>query len=160
MRVVAAALIALVSLGGLPGGQTTAGFGGRWVLVAAKPVRPGYDQFWLGTEVDVTETARTVEIARIAPAPARTATFVLGKETRNDYVVNGVNVQRDSRATLRDGLLLISTETTTDKAPRRLSNILRWTMEPDGTLTVMDTEICGNGECPSIITTLSFKRKP
>ena len=141
------------------GAQSPASFAGGWVLESAKPLRPGYDQFWLGTEMRVTQSATTVDIARVAPAPERQAQFVLGKETHNVYVVNGATIQRDSRATLRDGLLLISTETTTDTAPRRLSNILRWALEPDGTLTVTDTEICGNGECPSIITTLRFKKK-
>ena len=138
--------------------QSDAPFSGRWVLVAAKPTRPGYDQFWLGTEAVVAQTPTTIAITRVGPAPERRATFVLGKETQNVYTDGEQKVVRDSRATLRDGLLLISTETTTDTAPRRLSNIMRWSIDPDGTLTITDTEICGNGECPSIITTLRFKR--
>ena len=31
--------------------------------------------------------------------------------------------------------------------------------DPDGTLVVGDTEICGKGECPSVVTTLKFKRQ-
>jgi hypothetical protein len=139
--------------------SSTGNFAGRWVLVAAKPVRPGYDQFWVGTEVAITQTPETLEIVRIAPEPSRTATFVLGKETQNAYVVNGRKVLRDSRATLRDGLLLISTDTTTDSEPRRRTNITRWSVEPDGLLSITDTEMCGKGECPSIITNLQFKRK-
>ncbi len=138
--------------------QADAPFAGRWVLVAAKPTRPGYDQFWLGTEAVVAQTPTAITITRVAPAPERRAVFVLGKEAQNVYAVGGQKVVRDSRATLRDGLLLISTETTTDTAPRRLSNIMRWSIDPDGMLTITDTEICGNGECPSIITTLRFKR--
>jgi len=56
--------------------------------------------------------------------------------------------------------LLISTDTTTPDGRRWLSNILRWSLDPDGTLVVGDTEICGNGECPSIITALRYKRQP
>jgi hypothetical protein len=138
--------------------QADAPFAGRWVLAAAKPARPGYDQFWLGTEAVVAQTPTSVEVTRVAPSPERRATFVLGKETQNVYAVGGQKVVRDSRATLRDGLLLISTETTTDTAPRRLSNIMRWSIDAEGMLTITDTEICGNGECPSIITTLRFKR--
>ena len=134
-------------------------FVGRWVLVGAKPTRPGYDQFWMGTEAVITQTATTFEISRVAPAPERAAKFVLGKEVRNSYVVNGQNVLRDSRVTLKDGLLLISTDTTTDTEPRRRTNIMRWSIEPDGTLAINDTEMCGKGECPSIITNLVFKRQ-
>jgi hypothetical protein len=36
---------------------------------------------------------------------------------------------------------------------------LRWSLDPDGTLVVGDTEICGKGECPSVVTTLKFKKK-
>jgi len=31
--------------------------------------------------------------------------------------------------------------------------------DSDGTLVVGDTEICGKGECPSVVTTLKFKRE-
>ena len=150
--------MALAGPAAVDGAQSDAAFAGRWVLVAAKPTRPGYDQFWLGTEAVVAQTATTVEITRAAPAPERHATFALGKETQNVYTLAGQKVVRDSRATLRDGLLLISTETTTNTAPRRLSNLRRWSRDSDGMLTVTDTEICGNGECPSIITTLRFRR--
>ena len=134
-------------------------FAGRWVLVGAKPPRLDYEQFWMGTEATVTQTPETIEISRIVPTPERRARFVLGKETQNLYVVNGQKVQRDSRATLRDGLLLISTDTTTDTESRRRTNIMRWAIEADGMLAITDTEMCGKGECPSIITNLQFKRK-
>jgi hypothetical protein len=134
-------------------------FAGRWVLVGAKPLRPGYEQFWMGTEATVTQTPETIEILQVAPTPERRARFVLGKETQNQYVVTGQKVQRDSRATLRDGLLLISTDTTTDTEPRRRTNIMRWAIEADGMLAITDTEMCGKGECPSIITNLRFKRQ-
>ena len=39
------------------------------------------------------------------------------------------------------------------------SNILRWSLDADGTLVVGDTEICGKGDCPSVVTTLKFKRQ-
>src|SRR5262245_2903509 len=103
--------------------SSTGNFAGTWVLVDAKPVRAGYDQFWMGTEVAITQTSETLEVSRIAPAPLRTAKFVFGKEIQNAYVVNGQKVLRDSRATLRDGLLLISTDTTTDTEPRPRTNI-------------------------------------
>jgi hypothetical protein len=139
--------------------SSTGNFAGTWVLVDAKPARPGYDQFWMGTEVAITQTAETLETSRIAPGPPRTAKFVFGKETQNAYVVNGGKLVRDSRATLRDGLLLISTDTTTDTEPRRRTNIMRWSVESDGLLSITDTEMCGKGECPSIITNLRFKKK-
>lgn len=139
--------------------SSTGNFAGTWVLADAKPARPGYDQFWMGTEVTINQTSETLEVSRIAPAPLRTAKFVFGKETQNAYVVNGRKVLRDSRATLRDGLLLISTDTTTDTEPRRRTNIMRWSVESDGLLSITDTEMCGKGECPSIITNLRFKKK-
>jgi hypothetical protein len=158
----AAVLAALVSCGWSALAQSADGaghFAGRWILVDAKPVRPGYEQFWMGTEVVISQGAEAFEIVRVAPAPERRASFVLGKETRNAYVVDGKNLLRDSRATMRDGLLLISTDTTTDTEPRRRTNIMRWSIEPDGTLAINDTEMCGKGECPSIITNLRFRKK-
>lgn len=142
-----------------PVAQSGEGLSGRWMLVSAKPVRPGYDQFWLGTEVTLVHAAGVFEISRMAPQPERRARFVLGKESQNVYEVDGRRVIRDSRATFSKGLLLISTDTTTDDGKRWLSNILRWSLDPDGMLTVNDTEICGSGECPSIITVLRFRRQ-
>lgn len=158
-------LVGLFTLNGLARAQyardaTSSGnFAGRWVLVGAKPMRPGYEQFWMGTEATVTQTPETIEILQVAPMPERRARFVFGKETQNEYVVNGQKVQRDSRVTLRDGLLLVSTDTTTDTEPRRRTNIMRWAIEADGMLAITDTEMCGKGECPSIITNLRFKRQ-
>lgn len=140
------------------GRQTDPPFSGRWTFVSAKPVRPAFDQFWLGTEAVIEQTPATVEIARAAPAPERRATFTLGKETRNVFTIDGQEVTHDSRATIRDGVLIISTETTRPGEMRRLSHIMRLTVDPDGMLTVTDTRICGNGECPSIVTTLRYKR--
>jgi hypothetical protein len=91
--------------------------------------------------------------------PLREARFTLGAESQNEYVVNGQKLVRDSRATLSRDTLLISTDTTPADGQRWLSNILRWSVDPDGTLIVGDTEICGKGECPSVVTTLKFKRK-
>jgi hypothetical protein len=158
------AIVGLAACPGIVAAQyaslsSTGNFAGTWVLVGAKPARPGYDQFWMGTEVKIVQTAETLEVLRIAPEPARTAKFVFGKEVQNAYVVNGRTVVRDSRATLRDGLLLISTDTTTDTEPRRRTNIMRWSVEADGLLAITDTEMCGKGECPSIITNLQFKKK-
>jgi hypothetical protein len=140
--------------------QPPSSFSGTWVLASIKPERPGYDNFWLGTEAAVTQSADGVVIVRVNPPPRREARFRLdGGESRNDYVVNGQRLIRDSRATLSRGLLLISTDTTDAEGRRWLSNISRWSLDADGTLVVGDTEICGRGECPSVITTLRFTRK-
>jgi hypothetical protein len=134
-------------------------FTGRWLLTSISPQRPDYDQFWFGTEATVVQTATTLVITRVGPPPAREARFTFGEESRNEYVVNGQKLVRDSRATLSRGTLLISTDTTPPDGQRWLSNILRWSLDADGTLTIGDTEICGKGECPSVVTTLKF-RKP
>jgi hypothetical protein len=134
-------------------------FSGRWALVSVSPARPDYDQFWLGAEATITQTATTLAIARISPPPQREASFTFGTEVRNEYVVNGRRIVRDSRATLSRGTLLISTDTTEPDGQRWLSNILRWSLDADGTLVVGDTEICGRGECPSVVTSLRFRRK-
>jgi hypothetical protein len=139
--------------------QSPPDFSGHWVLLSATPVRSGYDQFWLGTEVRVTQDMTSLVVVRISP-PEREARFSLERtESRNEYVVNGKRVVRDSRATLSTGTLLISTDSTDANGQRWLSNILRWSFDGDGTLVIGDTEICGRGECPSVITTLRFKRK-
>ena len=141
--------------------QATANFSGQWVLVAAKPARPGYDQFWFGTEAKVTHDGAKLEVVRIAPEPTREAGFDLGgSESHNVYTVGGQRIARDSRVTSKGTSLLISTDTTTPDGKRWLSNILRWSLESDGTLTIVDTEICGTGNCPSVLTTLTFKKKP
>jgi len=135
-------------------------FGGHWTLASISPERRDYDQFWFGTDATVEQTATTLKIIRNGPPPRREAAFTFGAEVRNDYVLaGGRRIIRDSRATLSRGTLLISTDTTGPDGQRWLSNILRWSMEPDGTLVVGDTEICGKGECPSVVTTLKFKRK-
>jgi hypothetical protein len=141
--------------------QSPSGFSGHWVLTSVSPARSGYDQFWLGTEASVTQDAAGLVITRISPPPQREAKFTLDRtESRNEYVVSGQRLVRDSRATASGGLLLISTDTTEANGQRWLSNILRWSLDADGTLVVGDTEICGRGECPSVVTTLKFKRKP
>src|SRR5687768_12187210 len=136
-----------------------AAFAGHWVLISVSPQRPAYDQFWFGTEARVTQTDTTLVITRLSPAPQREARFTFGAESHNEYLVDGQKVVRDSRATLSRGTLLISTDTTPPDGQRWLSNILRWSLDPDGTLVVGDTEICGKGECPSVVTTLKFKRQ-
>jgi hypothetical protein len=164
MRVFSIALVLL--FGGVTGPdpaalQTPSGFSGNWVLTSVSPPRSGYDQFWLGTEATVTQTAASMVITRVSPPPQREARFTFDRtESRNEYVVGGQRIVRDSRATASGGVLLISTDTTNPDGQRWLSNILRWSMEADGTLVVGDTEICGRGECPSVVTTLKFKRKP
>jgi hypothetical protein len=141
--------------------QSSYGFSGHWVLTSASPSRSGYDQFWLGTEATVTQNAASLVITRVGPPPRREARFTFdGTESRNEYVVHGQRLVRESRATSSGGLLLISTDTTEADGRRWLSNILRWSLDADGTLVVGDTEICGRGECPSVVTTLRFKRKP
>jgi hypothetical protein len=140
--------------------RQSAGFSGDWVLTSISPERPGYDNFWLGTEATVQHDGASLAITRVNPAPRRDAKFTLnGDESRNEYVVGGLKIVRDSRATLSRGTLLISTDTTNADGLRWLSNISRWSLDADGTLVVGDTEICGKGECPSVITTLKFKRK-
>ena len=139
--------------------QSAVSFSGRWVLVSISPERPGYEQFWLGVEATVTQTESTLLITRHGPPPEREARFTFGAESHNEYTVSGSKVVRDSRATLSRGTLLISTDTTAPDGQRWLSNILRWSLDPDGTLVIGDTEICGRGECPSVVTTLRLKRK-
>ncbi len=140
--------------------RQSAGFSGDWVLASISPERPGYDHFWLGTETTVRHDGASLTITRVNPAPRREAKFTLnGDESRNEYMVDGQKIVRDSRATFSRGTLLISTDTTTADGQRWLSNISRWSLDPDGTLVVGDTEICGKGECPSVVTTLKFKRK-
>jgi hypothetical protein len=140
-------------------GGTAVDFSGHWVLVSASPARPGYEQFWLGTDVVVTQQASKLRVSRTAPRPEREAAFILdGTESQNAYVVGGQRIVRDSRATWNGDSLLISTDTTIPNGERWLSNILRWSLDGDGTLVVGDTEICGRGECPSVLTTLKFKK--
>src|SRR5262245_50476989 len=95
--------------------QTTANFSGHWVVVDAKPARPGYDQFWFGTEAKVTHEGTKLAIVRIAPEPAREAHFDLsGSENHNVYTVQGRRIARDSRVTSKGTSLLISTDTATE----------------------------------------------
>jgi hypothetical protein len=134
-------------------------FSGRWTLVSASPVRPGYEQFWLGTETLIKQTPASLRITRLSPLPQREATFTLdGNESQNEYVVEGQRQVRDSRATWNANSLLISTDTTLPDGQRWLANILRWSFDADGLLVIGDTEICGRGECPSVLTTLKFKK--
>jgi hypothetical protein len=141
-----------------PGTQAPPDFTGHWVLISISPQRPAYDQFWLGTEARVTQTDTTLVITRVSP-PHREARFTFAAESRNEYIIDGQRIVRDSRATLSRGTLLISTDTTPPDGQRWLSNILRWSLDGDSTLVLGDTEICGKGECPSVVTTLKFKRQ-
>ena len=135
-------------------------FSGRWVLVSAAPVRAGYEQFWLGTEATITQTPSSLSVRRLTPLPQRSARFALdGDETQNEYVVNGLRLIRNSRATWNGSALLISTDTVLPDGQTYLSNILRWSLDADGMLVVGDTEICGRGECPSVLTTVKFDPK-
>ena len=129
------------------------------MLTSITPQRPAYDQFWFGTEARVTQTGTTLVITRVSPPPQREARFTFGVDARNEYVVEGQKIVRESRATLSRGTLLISTDTVPPDGQRWLSNILRWSLEADDTLVVGDTEICGKGECPSVVTTLKFMRQ-
>ena len=143
----------------IAGAQTVADFSGRWVLVSATPARPGFDAFWLGTEAVVAQAGTTLTITRISPPPERRATFYLdGRESENVYAIDGVRQIKNSRTTLGKALL-ISTDTTTPDGRRWLSHINRWSLDPDAALLVTDTQICGTGECPSIITNLKFRKK-
>ena len=164
LRAQALALLALAYVGLLTANAETRAtaavdFSGRWVFVSAAPVRPGYEQFWLGTEATITQTPSTLSIRRLTPLPQRDARFALGgDETQNEYVVNGQRLIRNSRATWNGNSLLISTDTALPDGQTYLSNILRWSLDADGMLVIGDTEICGRGECPSVLTTVKFKK--
>jgi hypothetical protein len=164
LRAPAFALLALAYVGLLTVNTQTRAtaavdFSGRWVLVSAAPVRPGYEQFWLGTEATITQTPSSLSVRRLTPLPQRDARFALdGGETQNEYVVNGQRLVRNSRATWNGSTLLISTDTALPDGQTYLSNILRWSLDADGMLVIGDTEICGRGECPSVLTTVKFKR--
>jgi hypothetical protein len=139
--------------------STATNFSGRWVLSSASPGRPGFDAFWLGTEAVVKQTGTTITITRVSPPPERQATFHLdGSESENVYTIGGVRQIKSSRTTL-GATLLISTDTTTPDGRRWLSHINRWSLDPGGELLVTDTQICGSGECPSIVTNLKFRKK-
>ena len=118
LRAQALALLALVYVGLLTASAETrttmaVDFSGRWVLVSATPSRPGYEQFWLGTEATITQTPSSLSVRRLTPLPQRDARFALdGDESQNEYVVNGQRLIRNSRATWNGNTLLISTDTT------------------------------------------------
>jgi hypothetical protein len=114
--------------------QPSRSFAGHWVLTSISPQRQGYDQFWFGTEAMVTQTERTLVITRLSPPPQRDARFTIGAESRNEYAVNGQSLVRESRVTLSRDTLLISTDTAPQDGQRWLSNILRWSLDPNGTL--------------------------
>ena len=164
LRALSLALLALANVGLLTVNAETRAtaavdFSGRWVLVSATPSRPGYEQFWLGTEATITQTPSTLSIRRLTPLPQRDARFALGgDETQNEYVVNGQKLVRNSRATWNGNSLLISTDTALPDGQTYLSNILRWSLDADGMLVIGDTEICGRGECPSVLTTVKFRK--
>jgi len=156
-----AVALALLPSAGPRNPSTAVDFSGRWVLVSATPIRPGYEQFWLGTEAVISQTPTALSIKRLAPLPERTATFGLeGEESQNAYDVKGQRIVRDSRASWNGNTLLISSDTTLPDGQRWLSNILRWSLDPDGLLVIGDSEICGRGECPTVLTTVKFKKTP
>src|SRR6188474_2952652 len=73
-------------------------FAGHWVLTSITPQRPGYEQFWFGTEARVTQTETTLVITRVSP-PQREARFTFNAESHNEYGVDGQKIVRESRAT-------------------------------------------------------------
>jgi hypothetical protein len=162
LRAQGLALLALAYAGWLTANAETRAtaavdFSGRWVLVSATPVRPGYEQFWLGTEATITQTPSSLSVRRLTPLPQRDARFALDRdESQNEYVVNGQRLTRNSRTTWNGNTLLISTDTALPDGRTYLSNILRWSLDADGMLVIGDTEICGRGECPSVLTTVKF----
>ena len=164
LRALALALLGLAGVGLLTANAgtrtaTAVDFSGRWVLVSATPSRPGYEQFWLGTEATINQTSSTLSVRRLTPLPQRDARFALdGGETQNEYVVNGQRLVRNSRATWNGNTLLISTDTALPDGQTYLSNILRWSLDADGMLVIGDTQICGRGECPSVLTTVRFRK--
>jgi hypothetical protein len=151
-------LIALVLAGTIGTAQTRSNFSGRWVLVSASPARAGFDAFWLGTDATVTQSATSLTITRSAPGAERRATFELGAlESENVYTLDGVKHVKTSRTTI-GATLLISTETTLPDGKRWLTHINRWALDAEGLLVVTDTVICGSGECPSIVTTVKYRK--
>src|SRR5262245_51984167 len=100
---VATAGTVIVAAGVITSSQAPGSFAGHWVLTSISPQRPSYDQFWFGTEARVTQTETTLVIARVSPPPQREARFTFGAEARNEYVVNGQKLMRDSRVTLSRG---------------------------------------------------------
>src|SRR5262249_33383919 len=106
------AVTIVVAASVVPNSQAPGSFAGHWVLTSISPQRPAYDQFWFGTEAHVAQTETRLAITRVRPAPKREARFTFGAESRNEYVVNGQKLVRDSRATLSRDTLLISTDTT------------------------------------------------
>jgi len=154
----AALPVMLVLAAAFTSAQTRTDFSGHWVLVAAGPERPDFDAFWLGTEAIVTQTGTTLTIQRVG-APERTAVFHLdGRESENVYTIDGERHIKSSRTTLGANLL-ISTDTTSPNGDRWLWHINRWSLDAEGTLLVTDTQICGRGECPSIVTNLRFRKQ-
>lgn len=156
-----ALLVCLLAATGSGVAQTPTNFAGRWVLASASPARPGFDAFWLGTEAVVTQTPTSITIERIAPAPERKGVFKIdgpGTENENVFTIDQVRHVKTSRVTLGQ-TLLISTETTLPDGKQWLSHINRWSMDANGDLVVTDTVICGSGECPSIVTTVRYKKQ-
>ena len=116
--------------------QATANFWGEWVLRGGQAC-PSWDSISLGSAPRQRSrtTARSSEVVRVSPEPAREARFDLGGgESHNVYTVGGQRITRDSRVTSKGTSLLISTDTTTPDGKRWLSNILRWSLESDGTV--------------------------
>ena len=150
--------VSIVAVAASSAVQQPADFSGHWVLASVTPARTNYDEFWLGSEATVTQDATGLTITRISP-PRREAKFKFKAESHNEFDGNGQRLIRDSRATLSGATLLISTDTTSADGQRWLSNISRWSLDAEGHLVVGDTEICGKGECPSVVTTLRYLRK-
>jgi hypothetical protein len=138
--------------------QAPADFSGHWVMASASPSRPGFDAFWLGTEAVVTRTGTTLTISRTAPTERKASFQLDGSESENVYTIDGARHIKHSRTTLGN-TLLISTDTTTPDGKRWLSHINRWAIDADGALLVTDTQICGSGECPSVVTNLKYRKK-
>ena len=159
MKTLAALALCLTTAIAARSAQAPKDFSGHWILTAATPARPGFDAFWLGTDAVVTQAGGTLTITRALPVPERRATFQLdGSESENAYAIDGLKHIKSSRTTLGT-TLLISTDTTTPDGRRWLSHINRWAIDADGALLVTDTQICGSGECPSVVTNLKYRKK-
>jgi hypothetical protein len=149
----------VLSLSSAGAAQAPVDFSGHWVLASTAPNRPGFDAFWLGADAVVTRSGTTLTITRNSPAPERRSTFQLdGSESENVYTFDGARHIKHSRTTA-GATLLISTDTTTPDGKRWLSHINRWAIDAEGMLLVTDTQICGSGECPSVVTNLKFRKK-
>jgi hypothetical protein len=163
LRAQALALLALAYVGLLTanaetGATAAVDFSGRWVFVSAAPVRPGYEQFWLGTEATITQTPSSLSIRRLTPLPQRDARFTLdGDESRKSRRERPAAHQKFTGNMERQHAAHQHRHGASGRPDLPLQHPA-WSLDADGMLVIGDTEICGRGECPSVLTTVKFKK--